>query len=286
MRLTDGEAKMTPKRSSGSAQAYLKFAAAVVLLACCCMPRLHAGKPAPREADPVPRLRVLFVGNSYTYVNEVPDLVASVAAARGIELVPGMVAEPNFSIEDHLRRRDYEHMLARGWDWVVLQQGPSSLPENQEILRVQSGRAATLAQARGIRVALFAAWPALDNAHTWAAAELSYRNAARANGLCVLPVSMAWRLARERAPVVQLYAQDRLHASPEGSLLAALVLAQGLVPRPHYDEPPDLSRLLSGLEWRAVLMRNALLDALAREALQAEPARCFLDKRGPGRHPR
>lgn len=276
---------MTPTRSSEVALAGSKLAAAVILLACCCTPRLHAAKPSPRDAEPVP-LRVLFVGNSYTFVNDVPDLVARVAAARGVELVTGMIAEPNYSIEDHLRRRDYENMLARGWDWVVLQQGPSSLPENQEILRVQAGRAAALAQARGIRVALFAAWPALDNAPTWAAAEFSYRNAARANGLCVLPVSMAWRLARERAPTVQLYAPDRLHASPEGSLLAALVMAQGLVPRPHYDAPPELSRLLSGLEWRAVLMRSALLDTLAREALQAEPARCFLGKRSLGQDPR
>lgn len=273
-----------PSRRARRTRPGLRTAAALLVL--CLVPPLRAASPAAPPADAVPSLRVLFVGNSYTYVNEVPDLVASVAAARGIELVPGMVAEPNFSIEDHLRRRDYEHMLARGWDWVVLQQGPSSLPENQEILRVQAGRAAALAHAHGIRVALFAAWPALDNAHTWAAAELSYRNAARANGLCVLPVSTAWRLARERAPVVQLYAQDRLHASAEGSLLAALVLAQGLVPRPHYLSPPDLSRLLSGPAWGPVLTRTALLDGLAREALQAEPARCFRGKRGGGEKPR
>lgn len=277
---------MHPERSRRARTVGSRFATAIALLACCCVPRLHAAPPPAAKADAIPQLRVLFVGNSYTYVNDVPDLVARVAAARGIELVPGMVAEPDYSIEDHLRRRDYENMLARGWDWVVLQQGPSSLPENQEILRVQAGRAATLARARGIRVALFAAWPALDNAHTWAAAELSYRNAARANQVCVLPVSTAWRFARERAPVVQLYAQDRLHASAEGSLLTAMVLAQGLVSRPHYTDPPDLSRLLSRQEWGAVLGRTALLDALAREALQAEPARCFLAKRGLGENPR
>ena len=277
---------MRAECSTAAVGARSKIAAALAGVALCLAPLLSAAAPAAAKADPVPRLRVLFVGNSYTYVNDLPDLVARVAAARGIELVTGMVAEPNYSIEDHLQRRDYENALAQGWDWVVLQQGPSSLPENQEVLRVQAGRAAALAQARGSRVALFAAWPALDNAHTWAAAELSYRNAARANGLCALPVSTAWRFARERAPVVQLYASDRLHATREGSLLAALVLAQGLVARPHYVDPPDLSRLLSQQEWGAVLARTGLLDALARDALQAEPARCFLGKRGTGKQPR
>jgi hypothetical protein len=260
------------------------LAAAAYLM--CCFTLAHAASPLPPAAGAVPRLRVLFVGNSYTYVNDVPDLVARVAAARGVELVPGQVAEPNFSIEDHLQQRDYEAALAQGWDWVVLQQGPSSLPENQEILRVQAGRAAALARARGSRVALFAAWPALDNVHTWAAAELSYRNAARANGVCVLPVSTAWRFARERAAAVQLYASDRLHASPEGSLLAALVLAQGLLPQPHHTAPPDLTRLLTGREWTAARSRTALLDSLARAALQAEPVRCFLAKRGSESAPR
>jgi hypothetical protein len=277
---------MHPERSTRATRARPRLAAALAGIALCLAPLLStAAGPAAVPRTP-PRLRVLFVGNSYTYVNDVPDLVAGVAAARGVELVPGMVAEPNFSIEDHLRRRDYENALAQGWDWVVLQQGPSSLPENQEILRVQAGRAATLARARGIRVALFAAWPALDNAHTWAAAELSYRNAARANGLCVLPVSIAWRFARERAPVVSLYAQDRLHASPEGSLLAALVLAQGLLGQPHYVEPPDLSRLLPSQGWGGALGRIELLDTLARDALQAEPARCFLGKRERVQPPR
>lgn len=244
-----------------------------------------AAQPAPPAPPAATPLRVLFVGNSYTYSHELPDVVAAVAAARGIALVTGMLALPNYAIEDHLARRDYENMLLRGWDWVLLQQGPSSLPENQVNLRVFSGRAADLARARGIRVALWSAWPALDNAHTWAAAEASYRNAALANNLCVLPVATAWRLARERAPGVQLYADDRLHPERPGTLLAALVVAQGLVPRAHYDAPPNLALHLTDPAWRAARNQTALLDALARDALGSEVARCYRHKAGAAEPP-
>jgi hypothetical protein len=254
----------------------------LVLAALCAVPGAASAQPkptpAPAPSAPTARLRVLFVGNSYTYSYDLPRVVARVAAARGIEMTTGMLAEPNYAIEDHLARSDYEAQLQRGWDWVVLQQGPSSLPENQQNLRVHAGRAADLARARGARVALFAAWPALDNAHTWAAAELSYRNAALANRLCVLPVSTAWRYARERAPQVQLYSDDRLHPERDGTLLAALVMAQGLLPRPSFAAGPDLAAQLPDEEWRGPRARAALLDGLAREAIADEVAHCFRDK--------
>jgi hypothetical protein len=231
---------------------------------------------APRMPDRP--LRVLFVGNSYIYTHDLPQVVAAVASARGIELEPGMLAEPNYAIENHLAGRDYERALDRGWDWVVLQQGPSSLPESRTNLRVHSGRAASMARSRGIRVALMSAWPALENAHTWPDAELSYRLAAQANDLCVLPVAGAWRLARERDPSIALYDADRLHPQREGTLLAALVLADGLLWRPRFATAPELDARLSG-DWRGATARAATLHRYAIAALRAEDSvRCVLDK--------
>ena len=232
----------------------------------------------PEDVSPTRPLRVLFVGNSYIYTHDLPTVVAAVAAARGVALVPGMLAEPNFAIEDHLGRAAYAARLAEGWDWVVLQQGPSSLPENQINLRVHSALAADLARARGIKVALMSAWPALENVHTWANAELSYRNAATANGLCVLPVASAWRYAREQAPTIRLYQSDQLHPERDGTLLAALVLAQGLIDRPRFANPPQLGAVIPAQDWRGAVGRAALLDEFAREALDVEGPRCRLAK--------
>lgn len=242
-------------------------------------PLMHAVDVAAEETKP-PALRVLFVGNSYIYTHDLPEVVADVAAARGVRLVPGMLAQPNFAIEDHLARNQYVAMLNQGWDWVVLQQGPSSLPENRESLRIWSGRAADLARARGIRVALMSAWPALQNAHTWLDAELSYRNAAIANGLCVLPVATAWRLSREQQPAIRLYQADQLHPEREGTLLAALVITQSLLNNRYFADPPNMAAVISTSDWRTAVSRTAALHEIARSALGSETARCFMAKTG------
>jgi hypothetical protein len=232
-----------------------------------------AGVAIGKSPPPGP-LRVLFVGNSYLYTHDVSEVFADVAAARGIAVQVGLLAEPNFAIEDHLARSDYALRLAEGWDWVVLQQGPSSLPESQVNLRFHSGLAAQLAQAEGAQTALMSAWPALQNEHTWLNAEMSYRNAALANGLCVLPVATAWRLAREQAPTIALYQPDQLHPERAGTLLAAFVMARDLLYRPPHVDPPQMTATAVDPAWVGALQHTAALDRIARDALTLEGPRC------------
>jgi hypothetical protein len=232
-----------------------------------------AGIAVGKAPAPGP-LRALFVGNSYLYTHDVSQVFADVAAARGIAVEVGLLAEPNFAIEDHLARSDFRDRLAEGWDWVVLQQGPSSLPANQVNLRIHAGRAAQLAQSQGARTALMSAWPALPNAHTWLDAELSYRNAALANGLCVLPVATAWRLARDQAPTIALYDVDQLHPDRAGTLLAAFVMARDLLHRSADVDPPPMSATAVDPSWLGALQHTATLDRIARAALKLEGPRC------------
>lgn len=247
------------------------------LLACGVAPAAIAQETKPQPPSNAP-LRVLFVGNSYLFTHSIPAVVADVARARGKRIVAGMLAEPNFNIADHLARNDFVRRLDQGWDWVVLHQGPSSLPENQIDLRDNATRAAALARARGIQVALMSAWPAQQNAHTWANAELSYRNAAIAIDGCVLPVATAWRYARERDPGLRLYQSDQLHPEREGSLLAALVMADGLIGGPLFTGPMNLHSTLGGNDWRRAVSRADALHGYARDALAAEGPRCLLAK--------
>ena len=244
-----------------------------IALALCSLAGVAIGKSPPPGPSPGP-LRVLFVGNSYLYTHDVSQVFADVAAARGIAVQVGLLAEPNFAIEDHLARSDYALRLAEGWDWVVLQQGPSSLPASQANLRIHSGLAAQQAQAQGARTALMSAWPALQNAHTWLNAEMSYRNAALTNGLCVLPVATAWRLAREQAPTIALYQSDQLHPERAGTLLAAFVMARDLLYRPPDVDPPQMTATAIDPAWAGTLQHTATLDRIARAALKLEGPRC------------
>ena len=75
--------------------------------------------------------RVLFIGNSLTYTNDLPDMVRVMADSAGTPLVTGMAAGGGMSLEDHWTQGDAREMVAsRRWDVVVLQQGPSALPSS------------------------------------------------------------------------------------------------------------------------------------------------------------
>jgi hypothetical protein len=139
-------------------------------------------------------------------------------------------AEPDRALSDHLRERGFDDaLLAQPWDWVVLQQGPSSLPASRAALVASARAIATRLQDRPTRIALFAAWPAAMHADASPAAEANYRAAAEAIGACVLPVAAAWRLARAEADMPALYQQDRLHPTRAGTRLSAMVVMRGLL---------------------------------------------------------
>ncbi len=67
----------------------------------------------------------------------------------------------NFSLEDHWNQGNARAAVAKGsWSFVVLQQGPSALPESSVLLREYARRFAGEARKTGARTALYMVWPA------------------------------------------------------------------------------------------------------------------------------
>ena len=110
--------------------------------------------------SPSEPMHVLFVGNSLTATNDLPAQVAALAKAAGHRLETDAVIQDGFSLEDHWKRGAALSAIASGrWDVVILQQGPSSLPESQAHLREWTARYAALARKAGTRAGLLTVWP-------------------------------------------------------------------------------------------------------------------------------
>jgi hypothetical protein len=195
--------------------------------------------------QPVTRnpLRVLFIGNSFTYVNDLPRIVEAMSRADGGPKIDWrMVAFPGFSLEDHWRQGGARREIASGpWDFVVLQQGPSSTDDGREVLVEYARRFAPLIKKAGATPAFYGVWPASVRTQDFPGAEESYRQAARVVQGVVLPAAEAWERVFRRDQSVALYGPDGLHPSPEGSYLAALVVYSGLTGRPVASMPATLS---------------------------------------------
>jgi hypothetical protein len=215
---------------------------------------------------------ILFIGNSYTYMNDLPGIVQALADSAGGEpLAVETVAEPDYALVDHLAVGTAQREIAKNrWAFVVLQQGPSSVEINRDTLRVGTKAFAPLIAASGGKPALFSAWPTIDWRVDFPRAIESYKIAAADVGGVFLPVASAWLAAWERDSTLALYAADGLHASVAGSYLSALVIYGRLTNHPALGLPRAL-RLHSGAVLTVDPSVATLLQRAADAALAANP---------------
>lgn len=180
------------------------------------------------EAD----VRVLFLGNSLTYSNDLPAMVATIAEAAGHTFAYATLARPNFSLEDHWNADGRAAVRSAAADFVIMQQGPSSLPENQEYLRTWTERFAPLIREAGGEPALYMVWPDVSRRFAFGDVRDSYRNAASAVQGRFMPAGEAWRLLWEADADAPLYSGDGFHPSRLGSEVAALAIFRVLFEEP------------------------------------------------------
>ncbi|MGH7553102.1 MAG: hypothetical protein ACREMQ_08765 [Longimicrobiales bacterium] len=224
-----------------------------------------AGSPSSPES--CEGHHVLLVGNSLTYGNSLPAIVEALADSAGVEtLCWGAVAFPDYALEDHWATGEARREIGRGiWEVVVLQQGPSSLPENRALLIEYTRRFSEEIRAAGGRPALYMVWPSVSRASDFDAVSASYAAAAQAVDGMLFPVGEAWRAAWRLDADIELYAGDGFHPNVTGSYLAALVMLQQLYDVPPTGLPAELS-LRGGATLRIPVNTAARLQAAAAEA--------------------
>jgi hypothetical protein len=181
---------------------------------------------------PAPPVRILFIGNSLTVAHALPETVTAMASAVGISCSSRVVAYPDYSLEDHWHRGDAAKAIAEGpWSFVVLQQGPSALPESRVLLRDYTKRFGALAAHAGARIALFMVWPSIGRAFDYDGVHESYRLSAADVAGVFVPAGDAWREVWRRNPRAALYGADGFHPTPLGSYVASAALFAALFDR-------------------------------------------------------
>jgi hypothetical protein len=198
----------------------------------CCAALLAIGSllgclPAAEAVAPLPAggIRVLFIGNSLTYYNNLPGTLAELALTTGDTIRAGIVAYPDFALVDHLNQGAAANAIAStNWNFVVLQQGPSSVQVNRDSLIAMTRVFDVRIKQAGAKAALFSVWPQTANLATFPRAIESYQIAATAVGGVYLPVAAAWQAALAEDATIPLYNADGLHPTELGTYLAALVM--------------------------------------------------------------
>ncbi|MDB4883620.1 MAG: hypothetical protein JWL95_2386 [Gemmatimonadetes bacterium] len=179
--------------------------------------------------------RVLFIGNSLTYYNDLPGTLAAIAFTGGETIVVASVTRGGFALMDHVmgtRRTDaVERIRGARWEYVVLQQGPTSRATDRDTLLLAARRLDEPIRAAGARVALYMVWPALADSASFGPVRVAYRETAcRVKG-DFWPAGEAWRTAWRADPTLRFYGADDFHPSPLGTYLVALVMYERITGR-------------------------------------------------------
>jgi hypothetical protein len=171
--------------------------------------------------------KVLFVGNSYTYYNNLPAMVAAFAAAAQPPktLLVKEQTVGGASLEKLWQLRTTNSLLTeQKWDVVVLQEQslrPIDSPERM-LASVRLFNAAI--KANGATTLLYLTWPRRAAPEDQKALNEAYARVALDIAAPVAPVGPAWKVALEADPSLVLYASDGRHPSPLGSYIAACTL--------------------------------------------------------------
>lgn len=226
------------------------------------------GPPRGRRPPAAPEsgLRVLFIGNSLTYANDLPLIVQALARAAGQTMHVESITYGGYSLDDHWSSGEAPRAIkSQRWDFVVLQHGPSTLLSSRAELRNSVKKYDKIIRKAGGRPALYMVWPPLDRISYFDAVRDAYSLAASDVDGVFLPAGEAWRAAWRRDPDAPLYSGDDFHPSVAGSYTAALSIYGMLAGRSPEGLPSKL-KLAGGrvIEVPADLAR--LLQEAAAEA--------------------
>ena len=186
--------------------------------------------------------KVLFLGNSYTFSNNLPDLFKNLSNAAGDTITAGFNTPGGYTLQGHSTNQMSQDMINQGdWDFVVLQE-QSQLP-SFPLSQVQTqcfpyaAKLDTMINAVNpcTETVFFMTWGRENgdagNCPNWPPVCTyqgmdsllydRYMQMAEDNNAIVSPVGAVWRFIRTNMSSINLYDQDGSHPSAAGSYAAA-----------------------------------------------------------------
>lgn len=177
--------------------------------------------------------RVLFIGNSYTYMNQMPELFRDRATAAGFNVKVDWVTSGGMTLSQHASSSKTQQKLSQGFDFVVLQE--QSLMPLQDLEKTLDS-VQTLAKEirrKGGEPLLMMTWgrqkgwgPFSDFKGMNEKLIERYQHLAKKLNLRVIPVAQVWQFLVERDPNIELWKTDGSHPSRIGSEVIADILVK------------------------------------------------------------
>ncbi|HEX5789524.1 MAG TPA: SGNH/GDSL hydrolase family protein [Luteolibacter sp.] len=228
----------------------------------------------PTGQDPI---KVLFIGNSLTFYNDLPAMVEYLAghapSPRTIEV--DSVTVPGVTLEKHwLKGVAQKKIQEGGWDYVVLQgqsleaiTQPESFFHNVRLFDAEIRKS-------GAKTLLYMTWALRKTPEQQAGLTAAYRRIGKELGARVIPVGVAREILLKRHADAPFYLPDGKHPSPHGSYLAACLFHAALTGQSPKGLPALVPKAGNEQKLLASLTPEEALEyqGIAEEVLKAEVA--------------
>jgi len=215
--------------------------------------------PSPAQDS----LRVLFLGNSYTAFNNLPQLFTDLSASGGKTVVYSGNAPGGCWLEDHLADSQSLRLIELGdWDYVVLQE-QSQVPAidywRYNSMYPSADTLDSLIEITGARTCFFMTWGRefggqqtigsysspvfVDFFHMQDSLASAYSEIAAILNAELCPAGLAWAQAVTLDPLIDLWTEDSSHPTLLGSYLTACAFYGTL-----WDESPVGLSFTAGID--------------------------------------
>jgi hypothetical protein len=216
----------------------------------------------PASAVEQAPVKVLYIGNSYTYYFRMPAVVSAMAksSAGARPTHAKLVVAPGATLQSHWESGEAQAAIReRKWDYVVLQE--QSLRPLHDVDRMLQYARLLGEEIRrnGAQPVLFATWARRSDPALQDKLDAAYQRVAADLNAQVAPVGQVWRAALNADGALRVFDEDGSHPSAAGSYLAACVIHLTLQPAvshcpvvPVGGLPVEGADSIARIAWRAL----------------------------------
>jgi len=205
-----------------------------------------SGSSCSYDIDKTDPIKILFIGNSYTYYNDMPKMLECISASNGVAIKVSMIVKGGETIKGHWKKGNALNSIKNNnWDFVVLQEQSlwALFPYSRKRFFEYASLFATEIEKTGARPVFFVTWAREPNSNWYNKHKLAdvlknydnmqylinynYQKMADNTGGLIVPVGDYWNNVNSSG--LSLYINDGSHPNIHGSYLTALVFYKYLI---------------------------------------------------------
>ncbi|WP_455169036.1 hypothetical protein [Aegicerativicinus sediminis] len=184
---------------------------------------LLAGKSYSQQ--PKDTLRVLFVGNSYTYMSNIPHLVSLISEHTSTKLITSKSVAGGAWLNQHWNgERDLKTLekIKNGkFNIVVLQDHSMGAIARPDSLLLYAKKFSNYIRQNGAEPYFYSTWAREKVPQYNETIRKVYNEAAKENNAGIVYVGDTWEKAKQIRPTIKLYENDGSHPSELGAFLTS-----------------------------------------------------------------